>query len=112
MTIPSRSFSGLLAVITDAGGGLTGFRRYIEAARAAALAEPDNAAAWMLLVLIAERFTRERFEEPITVEDSREAFERLRHISGTLDDQFDGGDLGRQLSGLNLAAAMLAEMGR
>lgn len=101
-------FNSLLKGFSEQGGGVRAYDACAQAARARIAAEPQNAAALLLIGFAAQRFVDAYDDQPLTVEAASAEFARFSGMVAALDAAFSGENEQAQLAALNAAAAELA----
>lgn len=98
-------FNSLLNDLNEKGGGVRAYEACARAARARIAAEPQNAAALLLISMAAQRFVDAYDDQPLTVEAAGEEREAFGAMVETLGEAFSSGDEAAKLAALNKVAA-------
>ena len=98
-------FASLVKGLNEQGGGVRAYDACAREARSRMAAEPENAAALLLISFAAQRFVDAYDDQPLTVEAAGAEFEQFKSYVETLDDGFSMGTPEARLAALNSVAA-------
>lgn len=101
-------FDTFVKELNEQGGGVRAYDAAARTARARVAAEPQNAAALLLIAFEAQRFVDAYDDQPLTVEAAGEELEQFTALVSALGKAFDAGSAEDKLAALNAAAANLA----
>lgn len=101
-------FEDLVKDLTEKGGSVRAYDACARAARARIAAEPENAAALLLIASAAQHFVDAYDDQPLTVEAAGEELAEFNDLVVTLDKAHRDGSPEVKLAALNKVAASLA----
>lgn len=98
-------FSSLIKGLDEQGGGVRAYDLCARAARARVAAEPQNAAALLLIAFTAQRFVDTYDDQPVTGEIAAAELAQFRDFVALLERGEADGSAAARLAALNTAAA-------
>jgi hypothetical protein len=101
-------FNEFLTGLSQQGGSVRAYDKCAREARARIAAEPENAAALLLIAYAAQHFVDAYDDQPLTVEMAAKEFDYFSEIVGALDKGYSAGSAEARVTALNKVAAMLA----
>ncbi|MCR4268455.1 hypothetical protein [Nitratireductor sp. ZSWI3] len=101
-------FDTFLKDLNEQGGSVRAYDGCARAARARIAAEPENAAALLLIAYAAQRFVEAYDDQPLSIKAAGEELEIFSDMVNTLDRAHKGGSAEEKLAALNAVAARLA----
>lgn len=100
-------FDQLLECLNEQGAGVRAYDACARMARARVSEEPDNAAAYLLLAYVAQRFVESYDDQPLSVEAASEEFQQFTDLVKMLDKAEADASADARIAALNVVAAKL-----
>lgn len=102
-------FSDLLKIVVDGGYAVRAYEDCARRARARIAAEPEHAAALLLIAYAAQRFVDAYDDQPLPVDEANDELARFTSMLNALEESAGSGDAKEHLAGLNQVAGKLLE---
>lgn len=102
-------FMDLLKIVVDGGYAVRAYEDCARSARARVGAEPQHAAALLLIAFAAQRFVDAYDDQPLPVDEANDELTHFSSIVKALEESVATGDAKTELEGLNKVASKLIE---